>query len=105
MRRFSKREFDRASAISRMEPETIDLVRAVLVEGRSQAVVARERNVGRSWVNMAVGKMLKYIQEANPVPPGWRTDTVTLPIRDWPKVRKLERAARAALSDDEDEKS
>lgn len=103
-RRFTKVEFDRGAAISRMERSTISLARAVLVEGRSQAAVARDRNVGRSWVNTAVSKMLKYIEEANPVPPGWRTDTVTLPARDWPKVRELERAAHDALSKEQDKK-
>jgi hypothetical protein len=104
-RRFSKVEFDRGAAISRMEPGTIALARAILVEGRPQAVVAREKHVGRSWVSRAVGKMREYIEEANPVPPGWRTDTVTLPESDWPKVRQLERAAQEALSRKDRERS
>ena len=97
-RRFSEKEFSRAAAISRLEAETVALARAVLVEGRSQVAVAREAGVTRQWVSELVGKMRRDIEEANPVPPGWLTDVVTLPAQDWPTVRALEQAAREALS-------
>jgi len=77
-----------------MERDSIALARAVLVDGQAQAAAARAAGVGRQRASQIVHKMLRYIEQANPVPPGWRTDLVTLPARDWPKVRALERAAR-----------
>lgn len=81
-----------------MDPSTIALARQVLVEGRRQADVAREAGVVRQRVSTLVSKMLSYIEEANPVPAGWKADTVVLPIADWPRVREMEKAAREALA-------
>ena len=81
-----------------MESGSIELARAVLVDGKTQANVARKAGVVRQRVSQVVQNMRRYIADANPVPPGWRTDTVTLPVKDWPKVRALERAAHAALT-------
>lgn len=97
-RRYSEVEFDRGAALSRMEPSSIALARAVLVDGRSQAAVMRDARVSRQWISEIVVKMRRYIAEANPVPPGWRSDTVTLPEGKWPQVRALERAAHRELA-------
>lgn len=93
----SETEFGRGAAISRMEPCNIAVARAVLVEGRRQADIAREHGLTRQSVSATVAKMRKYIQAANPVPPGWLADTVVLPKSDWPQVRAIEKAARGAL--------
>ena len=80
-----------------MEERTIALVRSVLVDGRRQSAAAIQFKQTKQWVSEAVGKMRAYIAEANPVPPGWIADIVTLPAGDWAAVRKLQRAARAQL--------
>ena len=97
--RYSEWEFSRAVAISRMVPENVALARAVLVDGRPQASVARETGVGRQRASQIVKKMVRYIEEANPVPVGWHRDSVILPARDWPTVRALEQAARKQLAE------
>lgn len=104
LRRYSAREFDRGAAISRLENENIELARAVLVDGRRQNEVAKDAGVVRQRVNQLVKKMVQYIEEANPVPRGWKTDTVTLPLNVWPKVRELEREAQEALTKQQQEK-
>lgn len=97
-RRYSSAEFNRGAALSRMDASTIECARQVLVEGRRQADVAREVGVVRQRVSEVVKQMLAYMEEANPVPPGWKADTVILPMADWPRVRAMERAAREALA-------
>jgi hypothetical protein len=97
-RRYSTAEFLRGAAISRLEPQSIELARQVLVDGRRQADVARAAGTTRQWVSELTKKMQVYIEQANPVPEGWQTDTVTLPARDWPKVRAMEAAARRELT-------
>lgn len=97
-RRYSPAEFARGAEISRMDDSTIALAREVLVDGRRQADVARDAGVVRQRVNTLVMKMLSYIDEANPVPPGWKADTVILPLENWPRVREMEKAARDKLA-------
>lgn len=98
-RRYSAAEFDRAATICRLSKDSVELARQVLVLGNRQAVVARDAGVARQWVSELVKKMERYIEDANPVPAGWKTDTVTLPLRDWPRVRAIEKEARAALAE------
>jgi len=97
-RRYPSAEFNRGADISRMDASTIALARQVLVEGRRQADVAREAGVVRQRISALVSKMQTYIEEANPIPAGWRADTVVLPLEDWPRVREIEKAAREALA-------
>lgn len=98
-RLISQAEFERASARSRMAPTTLVLVHAVLVKGEKQIDVARKAKVTRAWISEAVGKFRNAIDEAEKLtlPPGWETDTVSLPEELWPEVRALERKARTAL--------
>lgn len=103
-RRYSVAEFNRGADLSRMDQSTIDLARQVLVDGRRQADVAREAGVVRQRINALVKKMRSYMEEANPVPPGWKADTVILPIAAWARVRAMEKTAREALADGEDKK-
>lgn len=76
----------------------------MLVEGRRQADVAREVGVIRQRVSAVVKQMLAHMEEANPVPQGWRADTVILPLKDWRRVRHMEKAAREALAQEEERK-
>jgi hypothetical protein len=87
-----------------MDQSTIALARQVLVDGRRQADVAREAGVVRQRVNTLVQTMLSYIEKANPIPRGWRADTVVLPLEDWPRVRAMEKAARERLERGEQER-
>ena len=99
-RRFiSQAEFERASARSRMTPATLKLVHCVLVKGAKQIDVAKKAKVTRAWINEAVKKFMRCIDEVErlSLPAGWEADTVALPPDLWPKVRNLERAARAGL--------
>lgn len=82
-----------------MEASTIALAHAVLVEGRKQIEVARDANCTPAWVSEAVAKFMRCVEDAERLttPPGWTTDTVSLPEDMWPTVRQLEREARARL--------
>ncbi len=100
--RLSPEAFARASAQARtmhVEVGTIALARAVLVDGRRQVDVATEAEKTTAWVSEAVGKLMRYADavERSTVPPGWTTGTVALPAELWPRVRQLEREARAQL--------
>lgn len=97
-RRYAPTEFTRGADLSRMDESTIALARQVLVDGRRQADVARDAGVVRQRVNTLVKKMLSYIDKANPVPAGWKADTVILPLEDWLRVREMEKAARERLA-------
>lgn len=103
-RRYSAAEFKRGVEISKMDPSTIELARQVLVDGRRQADVARDAGVVRQRVSALVKKMLSYMDRADPVPAGWKRASVALPIEDWPRVREMEKAARAALARSESSK-
>ena len=101
-RRLSPDEFARASARARsahVEPSTLAIARAVLVDGTKQVAVAAQVGASRAWVSEAVAKFLRYVEDAErlSVPKGWMLDTVSLPRDLWPQVRKLEREARARL--------
>ncbi len=97
-RRYSPAEFKRGAALSRMDASTLDHARQVLVDGRRQADVAREVGVIRQRVSAVVKQMLAYMEQASPVPAGWKADTVILPLEDWPRVWHMEKAARDALA-------
>jgi hypothetical protein len=92
---FKAADFDRAVPGRRWSRRNIQLARAVLVDGRSQAEVAQEAGMGRQRMSQIVAMMRKAIGDA--VPEGWRTDTATLPTSDWRKVRTMERTARRSL--------
>lgn len=82
-----------------MEPSTLAIARAVLVDGKKQVDVANEVGASRAWVSEAVAKFMRSVEDIERLasPDGWTTDTVTLPCDLWPQVRQLERAARARL--------
>lgn len=98
-RLISQSEFERVSARSRMRPESLAIAHAVLVNGEKRAELARRVGKTRSWISEVVANFLRHLEEMERVtlPPGWETDTVSLPADLWPKVRSIERAARAKL--------
>ena len=63
-RRLSPDEFARASARARMEPATLAIARAVLVDGTKQVEVAAQIGASRAWVSEAVAKFLKCVEDA-----------------------------------------
>lgn len=98
-RQISQFEFERASARSRMHPESLAIAHAVLVQGEKQADVARRTEKTRSWVGEVVTNFMRHLKEVErmTLPTGWVSDTVSLPPALWPKVRSIERAARAKI--------
>jgi hypothetical protein len=98
-RLLSADEFARASARARMEPPTLAIARAVLVDGKRQIDVAASAGTSRAWVSEAVAKFMKCVEETErlSLPEGWKIDSVALPPDLWPEVRRLEREARARL--------
>lgn len=97
--RLSAREFARVRAVSRLHPDTLSLVHAVLVDGRRRVDVAAEVGKSRAWVQQAVAKFLadRNALELASLPAGWSRRTIALPRTLWPTVRQLEREARANL--------
>ena len=97
--RLSEREFACVRAVSRLHPETLLLVHAVLVDGRRQVDVAAEVGKSRAWVQQAVAKFIAEHQafEKNALPARWLRESVALPRTLWPTVRRLERQALAEL--------
>jgi len=96
-RRYSPAEFKRGAARSRMDDSNLKHAWEVLVNCRRQADVAREAGVNRQRMSAIVKQLVAHMEEASPVPTGWKADTVTLPLEDWPRVRDMEARARAAL--------
>ena len=94
-------EFSRACARARMEPATLAIARAVLVDAERQIDVAAKVGMSRAWVSEAVAKFMRCVEETEQLslPEGWKTDTVSLPSDMWAEVRKLERDARTRLRD------
>ena len=84
---------------SLLEDTSLDYVRAVVVEGRRQSEVARDRNVSRQWISLAVQKFKRAqaLYEQRTIPKGWKSETVTLPNEAWGLVRQIEAQERAAL--------
>lgn len=97
-RRYTAEEFQRAVPACRMTAESVALARAILVDGMRPATVAAKEGVSRQWASEAVRKMRIYIEQANPVPRGWKADVITLPNAAWPTVREMERIARSRLN-------
>jgi hypothetical protein len=98
LRRVATDAFARGAAICNLDSEQLKVAHAVLVDGRAQAALAREREVTRQYINQIVQSMRKAIAQATPAPSGWIIGTVVLPPKDWPAVRAIEQSARAGLA-------
>lgn len=98
-RQLSEDEFARVCAKSRLKPATHSIAHAILVQGRRQVDVAAEIGASRAWVHQAVTKFWSQFEamERSTLPKGWRSETIALPRDAWPKVRVIEREARARL--------
>lgn len=87
----------RVQASSRFTRDSIEIVRRVLVVGERQADVASSMEKTPQHVSLLLKNFWGHYQKLHAVPPGWRTEYVTLPDTAWPKVRQIERAAKARL--------
>ena len=95
--RFDRTEFNRVMKSRRFSQSSVQIARAVLVNGESTAQVALNHDVSRQWVNSLVKRVRDILLENVDVPQGWSVAEVTLPDADWRTVRALERKARQAL--------
>ena len=85
--------------LSRLAPYTLQCVREVLVDGDSQAEVARRYGFSRQRVNLAVARVLA---ETNGVPASWKRVDVWLPPAEAVRVREIATEARRELKSRED---
>lgn len=81
----------------RFTRESIEIVRRVLVTGERQADVARSTEKTPQHVSLLLKNFWRHYQKLHAVPPGWRTEYVTLPDTAWTKVRQIELTAKARL--------
>jgi TrfB plasmid transcriptional repressor len=98
-RRISELEFARVQAsATRMHPESFAVARAVLVHGKTQAQVHRETGKSRQNISLILTTFWSHFERLHLLPEGWRTESVSLPEKDWPAVRKIELKAKAELA-------
>ena len=92
-------EFDRYAARTKLGQRSLDLARAVLVQGKTKAQAAREVGVEHPTARAAVARSVREQRKEVGYPPDWQTRTVTLPRDDMHDVREIEDAAlrRAGL--------
>lgn len=91
-KRMTAADFEAAlPRLGRFTEETIDIARSVLVEGKSQVEVARERGLTRQRVSSMVKSVLSA---ANEVPREWERVEVWLPPALAAKVREMEATAK-----------
>ena len=94
-------EFQRVTAVTRMAPASLAIVRRVLVDGESQVVVTNSLRPPKTkqHVNLLVNVFWDHYLRSHPLPKGWERGTVTLPKKAWPAVREREASALRALAD------
>lgn len=81
--------------LGRLTEETIDIAREVLVEGKSQSDVARERGLSRQRVSSMVKSV---VSAANEIPREWQRVEVWLPPDLAEQVRQMEADAKADVA-------
>ena len=90
-------EFDRYAARTRLKQRSLDIARAVLVNGQTMAQAARAAGVSHQTARAAVARIVREYRADGGYPPDWQTRTVTLPRDDMYDVREIEdRALRRA---------
>lgn len=96
IQRLTPEEFEALMpSLKRLSLGTIEVARAVLVEGKSQAEVVRETGKSKQLVSANCKIVLDYIED---VPRGWVKEEVCLPKDVMEEVRQIERRERAKLS-------
>mgnify|MGYP003362304301 CR=1 FL=1 len=83
-----------ASKMTRMEPESLEIARAVLVHGRPQKDVAQEYNLTKQRLSQIMRRMM--LARAD-VPAGWMKVEVWLPPSAAREVKAIEERERQAL--------
>lgn len=80
-------EFEAAvSAMGRTKPDSIEIARMVLVDGRGLSEVAAELKISRQWVNKISKKVQSY---ARTIPAGWVHVDVWLPQEVAEEVERI----------------
>ena len=79
-------EFNEAVAYFRLEPQSVERVRQVLVEGEAPSVVAEREGIKQPQLHRQYSKVLRMVEklrEGRPqveiVPEGWETATLVAP--------------------------
>lgn len=92
-KRLTEDQFQRAIKGLSMAPKSIEMVRAVLVEGRKQTEVAKEHGLTKGTVSQAVAK----VWDTSQVPPGFERVEAVLPavqayqVKQWAKAAEEKR--------------
>ncbi|WP_346779097.1 TrfB-related DNA-binding protein [Burkholderia sp. Tr-20390] len=98
-KRLTEGEFERLLPhLHRVKDRTRQVLREVLVSGRTQNAVALEVGITRKAVNQMVSAAWEKHLEHGAIPDGWVTGTVTLPADLMEIVRDMEQKARARLA-------
>jgi len=86
----------RLAARTRLTPASIDIARAVLVDGVSAAEAARRAGVTRARAADVVSRILREIRSEGGWPPTWEVVTVAVPSQLADEIRSMARSARTA---------
>lgn len=93
-------EFDELRPqLGRLSADTVEAARQVLVEGRAQIDVARERGLSKQRLSGMVGRVLTAARQ---VLKGWQHVEAWLPPDLADQVRRMEAATRSAADGKED---
>jgi len=86
-----------------LAPSSIEIARAVLVDGVKQAALAKERNLTVQNVSQIVSRVRRSHLENGLTPDGWQQIEVCLPNELVPVVKAMEADARHRLNIGDDE--
>lgn len=90
--KMTPQEFEAARPrFGRLTEDTIEMARLVLVEGQSQTEVARQNELTRQRVSLAVKQVLTAVEE---IPKGWVKLEIWLPPAMASKVRDMAEKAK-----------
>lgn len=85
--------------LSQMKARSIQIARAVLVDGAKQSDLAEEHGITSKAVSQMVGTVWKAFMEHGSRPEGWVKLNVTLPPEMAVAVKQMEKAALEAAKD------
>ncbi len=83
-----------SSKLTRMEPESLEIARAVLVYGQQQKDVAQEYNLTKQRLSSIIRRIMMARAD---VPAGWTKVEVWLPPSAAREVKAIEERERQAL--------
>lgn len=100
-RQLKATEFDKLAKASKQQQRSIDMARAVLVQGQTQKDVAAEYGCTASRVSAVVAKFWSLHTERQATPEGYVVMTVTLPkdkaaiVQEWHEASRRKMEAQA----------